>query len=172
MHCGGKSDSPGPELDPDEPSWYSLIRPLPDPQVILRNRPVYHVPRICPRVWAFLTPRIVLVGWVFHVFSTGCERRRDLAALVKWILILSNLLQPVFDDKIGYVPRRPRRVYERARVRALHRVDNLADSLPTQPPRLKRYSVRGSSFLFETRSLPIPNTGGVSRLPIKTVDIL
>lgn len=176
IHCRGESDSPGPEQDPDEPSWYSLGRHTLF-SLCLASRQFYEVAQPIlyhefvlgyGRSW-----RSKLYSWDGRLMSflRTVKERRDLAALVKWVFIPPNLLQPIFDDETADVPPRPRRAYELARTRALRRIDNSVDILLSQLPNLERYSVRRNLLLSATRSSPVPGAAGVSRLPIKTIDV-
>ena len=176
VHCRGETDFPGPEQDPNQPSWYSLERHTLFSLCLISRRfreiaqPIlYH--EFIPgygRSW-----RSKLYSWDDRLtsFSRTVKIRRDLAACVKWIYIRPELLKPIFDEDTRDVPERPRRVYELAKTRALNRVGDIVAIMLAQLSKLERCSVLFGGISAETVRDSALQAAGVSCLPVTTIDV-
>lgn len=176
IHCRGESDFPGPEQDPNQLSWYSLERHTLF-SLCLASR------RFCEIAQPILyhefvlgyghSSRSKLYSWDGRLtsFLRTVKKRRDLATLVKWILIHPDLLEPIYNEGTRDIPQRPRRVYELAKTRALHRVGDLIAILLAQLSKLQRCSLLFGGTPVETVRTSALQAAGVSSLPVTTVDV-
>lgn len=173
LHCRG--DCVGPEQHPDEPSWYSLERHALF-SLCLTSRQFYEIAQ--PILYHEFIPgygrswRSNLYSWDGRLMSfvQTMKRRRDLAALVKWIFIHPDLLKPICDEETRDA--RTRTVPAKAlSIRAWHQASDLAATLMAQLPNLERCSFQVVGLSVETIRMSALRAAGVTSLPLKTLDI-